>query len=254
MELEGNVLEDPGGDVLHLQRHRRIRRAGLIIAAVEVVHHLPAHHQRLHPARLHFVLLQRGDVLAVPQDGDAVADLDQLVYIMGDENDRLARLPQLADQTIEDVPPLLGQCRGGLVHDEQFRHLIKGPGDLHQLAVLEGEGPRQRVGDMLVPTTSSSSFCASWVRRLLSRMPNRQYWSSRPAQILAATDTVSMVPCSCTIILTPCWLASKLSAGRYGSPKRNISPSSAFRFPEMIAERVDFPEPFSPISPCTSPG
>ena len=61
------------------------------------------------------------------------------------------------------------------------------------------------------------------------------------------------VPISCTIMEIPLLCAAAAFAGAWGAPRRSISPLSGICIPAMMEDNVDFPEPFSPISPWTSP-
>ena len=76
---------------------------------------------------------------------------------------------------------------------------------------------------------------------------------SLPRKIFCAIVMPDTVPCSCTIMPMPAFAPSIIVAGAWGFPSKNISPLVAGCMPAAMEVIVDFPEPFSPISPVISP-
>ena len=79
------------------------------------------------------------DVVAVPEDGDPVDDVLELVQPMGDVDDADAPVAQAVDHLEELVDLRLGQGAGWLVHDEHLGILGQGLGDLDHLLLGDGE-------------------------------------------------------------------------------------------------------------------
>ena len=89
--------------------------------------------------------LQRAHVGSVPQHGDPVGDVHDLVHAVGDVDDGHAPLPQAA-HALEELGALrLRQGRGRLVEDEHLG-LLEGqrPGDLHDLGLADRQVPQGR--------------------------------------------------------------------------------------------------------------
>ena len=83
-------------------------------------------------------------MLAVAQHRDPVRDLEHFLQSMGDEEQRHPPVTQLARHPEELRHLVLGQRRGGLVHDEDFHVERDRFRDLHFLLCGEGEPPRRR--------------------------------------------------------------------------------------------------------------
>src|SRR5688500_9170961 len=62
-----------------------------------------------------------GDVTAIAQDGDTIADREERVEAMADVDHRRALRLERADEPIEQRDLSLGQGAGGLVENEHFR-------------------------------------------------------------------------------------------------------------------------------------
>ena len=75
----------------------------------------------------------RVDPLAVAQDGDLIADAEDLVHLVRDVDDPAAAILQLLNDAEEMVDLLLGQRGGGLVHDDDLRVVRERLGDLDHL-------------------------------------------------------------------------------------------------------------------------
>jgi hypothetical protein len=109
------------------------------------LHRTPDHHPR--QLRLGRVG-RRGAArdLAPSQDGDAVGDLQHLLELVGDEDDRGPFLGE-GPHDLEELLGLLGrQDGGGLVEDEDVRLSVEGLDDLDALADPDRQVLDQRVG------------------------------------------------------------------------------------------------------------
>ena len=80
--------------------------------------------------------------LAEPDDGDLVGDLAHLAQLVGDEDDGLAGLLELAHDPHQLVGLLGGQHRGGLVEDEHLGVARQRLDDLDPLLHARRAGPR----------------------------------------------------------------------------------------------------------------
>ena len=86
------------------------------------------------------------DDLAEADDGDPVGDLADLAELVGDEDDGLPGLLELAHDVHQLVGLLRGEHRGGLVEDEQLGVAGEGLDDLHALLHADGEVLDEGVG------------------------------------------------------------------------------------------------------------
>ena len=82
-----------------------------------------------------------GDVGAVAHHGDRVAEREDLVEAVGDEDERAALVAQAAGDREEPVDLDPAERRGRLVHDQQARVERDGLGDLDDLLVGDRESP-----------------------------------------------------------------------------------------------------------------
>ena len=113
----------------------------------EIIVDLAAHHAG------HQIVL--GDVLdevgaheaAVPQHRGAVADLEDLLHAVADIGDGHALGAQYANLLEQGVDLVLGQGRGGLVHDDHAGIFVDDAGDLHHL-LLSGSQLTGHVGGL----------------------------------------------------------------------------------------------------------
>ena len=80
------------------------------------------------------------------------------------------------------------------------------------------------------------------------------YFSDSARKIFSATVIPGIVPLSWTIIPIPLWSASIMLSGFQLCPWNVIAPLSHSCIPATIEVTVDFPDPFSPMSPLISPG
>ncbi len=83
-----------------------------------------------------------GDALAVLEDGDAVAQVEDLAEPVGDVQDRHALVAEALDEAVEQFDLGVGQGGGGLVHADEVGALGHGLGDLDDLLA----GDRERLG------------------------------------------------------------------------------------------------------------
>src|SRR5688572_23436870 len=95
-------------------------------------------------------LRRLGDLLQHPadvEDDDAVAELDRLVDVVRDEDDRLADTVLQAEQLVlEPLPDDRVDRAEGLVHEQDGRIRREGPGDTHPLLLAAGELGRVPLG------------------------------------------------------------------------------------------------------------
>ena len=90
----------------------------------------------------------RVDLLALPEHGDPVGDLEHLVQLVGDEDDRLPLRLEGADDREELLRLLRRQDRGRLVEDEDLGAAVERLQDLGPLLHADADGldPGVRVG------------------------------------------------------------------------------------------------------------
>ena len=131
-QLEADILKFSGpGQVLHLHDrlvlYRQVGRAALELHIAE--HHLD-----------NALVVQLGDILladqlAVPQHGDRVGDLPDLLEAVGDIDDDHSLVPQGADDLEQALRLVVSQGAGGLVQHQYLGGEAHGLGDLHHLAL-----------------------------------------------------------------------------------------------------------------------
>ena len=122
------------------------RLAGLVVGLLDAQQHVAPDHQRRQRALGRALGGDGVDHLAAPQDGHAVGDVEHLVELVGDEDDRRALLGQRA-QDLEQVLGLLrGQHRGRLVEHEHLRAPEQRAQDLHPLLRADAQVLDARLG------------------------------------------------------------------------------------------------------------
>ena len=84
--------------------------------------------------------LRLTDDLTVPQDDDVVADLEDFIQEVGDVEDDVALLTQLADHLEQHGDLVVGEGGGRLVEQEDAAALAQRTRDLDDLLVADGEG------------------------------------------------------------------------------------------------------------------
>ena len=144
-DLEAGVAEAlgiDGGKVLHLEDHL----AGDVAPGRIEIGELPAHHLGDDEIRGQALGVPGADVLAVPHDGDLVADAEDLVHLVGDVDDGDALLAKLVNDGKEGLHLRRRQGGGGLVQNQHLAVGGHGLGDLHQLHLGDAEGAQLGLG------------------------------------------------------------------------------------------------------------
>src|SRR5579884_1229399 len=129
-------------DVQILDREQDVARLRGILL------HAQQHVSTDHRARERFLrrafARDRLDRLAAPEHGDAVGDLEHLVQLVADEDDRLAVGPQALDD-LEQLARLLRRQHGRrLVEDEHVRAAVERLEDLDALLLADGDRADER--------------------------------------------------------------------------------------------------------------
>ena len=73
-----------------------------------------------------------------------------------------------------------------------------------------------------------------------------------PRKMFSATERSGASVVSCVTVAMPWRSASVGARNEVGRPANWMDPASGWIWPERIRSNVDLPEPFSPISACTS--
>ena len=137
--LDPAVVDD--AKVLDLEERLAHRRRRLL----DPEHDLAADHQLREPG-LGRALARHGvDLLAAAQDADPVGDLEHLVELVRDEDDRLALGLEVAEDPEELERLLRRQYGRRLVEDEDVRVPVEGLEDLDALLLADGDVGDQRI-------------------------------------------------------------------------------------------------------------
>ena len=107
--------------------------AGGLLGGHFPLHDVAAHHEEGHLLDGGLALGHLLDVLAQPHDHDPVRHGHDLVELVGDDDDALAHLGQLAHGGQQLIHLLGGQHGGGLVKNDDVRVLVQDLQDLHPL-------------------------------------------------------------------------------------------------------------------------
>ena len=166
--------------------HREHVLAGVRVAARDVEQHLAADHQLGQAALAGACAVDGGDLLAAPQDGDAVGDFEYLVQLVRDQDDEVP--PARARAARRRVVDLVGrQHRGRLVEDQHAGVAVERLEDLDALLLPDGDR-RERVRVTARPTRVSSRRAAGRVEverpRRCGSAPSRMFSTTgiaRPA-------------------------------------------------------------------------
>ncbi len=192
------------------------------------------------------------DRAAVLEDGDAVADLADLLQPVGDVDDRDSVRGELADHPEQVVDLLRVQHRRRLVHDDQPRVPGQRPGHADDL-LPGGREPAQ-----LAPRRDLR------VAEPEQQRPRGVLGGARPAEaqpgrLVAEHDVLRDRQAGHQVQL----LVDGGDAGGVGglrrartppgAPSQMISPASGRCAPASTLIRVDLPAPFWPSRQCTSP-
>ncbi len=141
--VQRGVARDPqGADPLQGQKHLAHRHGG----PVALQNHLPAHHHAGQLGTGHALGRNGTDQLAVAQYRHPVADVQDFVQFVADEDQAVAVLGHLAQGDKEVVHLLRGEYRGRFVQNQQGRPPIEGFHDLHPLPLAHSQGPHRGVG------------------------------------------------------------------------------------------------------------
>ena len=170
---------------------------------------------------------QRLDLLAAAQHGDAVGDLQHLVELVADEDDRHALAHEVLEDA-EELERLLRREHGGrLVEDEDVRAAVERLEDLDALLLADGDVLDARVGiDREVERLGELLHALVAPRRRSSRTP--AVVGSCASTMFSATVITGMsMKCWCTMPI-PRSIASFGEWMRTGLPLMRISPSSGW--------------------------
>ena len=128
-----------------------------------------------------------GDVLAVAHHGDGVAEGEDLVEAVGDEDQGAALVAQAAGDREQPVDLDAAERRGRLVHDQQAGVERDRLGDLDDLLVGDGEarGPGG-AGRSRTPSRAKSASASAYIAARSMRPPRRCGW--RPMKMFSVTD------------------------------------------------------------------
>ena len=122
------------------------RLAGLRHGLLDPEDHLAADHQLGEAGLGRALARHRVDLLAAAQDADPVGDLEHLVQLVGDEDDRHPAGLEAAED-LEQLERLLRrQHRGRLVEDQDVGLAVERLQDLDPLLLADGQVGDQRVG------------------------------------------------------------------------------------------------------------
>lgn len=142
-DVEGDIGEDAlAGQPAHAQRD--LARLDLLLRVQ--LRQVAADHAADQVVLGHALDRFAGDPGAVAQGGDPLADLEDLLQTVGDEEDGGALLAQGADDTEEPGHLAAGEGRRRLVHDQDAGVEGERLGDLDDLLVGDGQAARRAVG------------------------------------------------------------------------------------------------------------
>ncbi len=116
----------------------------------EAVGYFAAHHAPDNPVLGDIVgsLVHRLNSLAVPNDGDIVGDVRNLVELMGNDNGGHALFLETKQQIKQRLGIRLIEGRGGFVQNQKPGVLGQRLGDFHHLLLAHADVPNQRPGGL----------------------------------------------------------------------------------------------------------
>ena len=156
----------------------------------------------------------RLDRLAAPQHGDPVGDLEHLVQLVADEDDRLAVRLQAADDLEELARLLRRQHRGRLVEDQDVGAAVERLQDLDALLLADGDVADERGRVDGEPELLGELAHAPLGRALVEQAIRRV--GSTPSTMFSATVITGIsMKCWCTIPI-PAPIASRAERERDG--------------------------------------
>jgi hypothetical protein len=135
-------MNTPSREVLDLEH----RAADLGLELREELGELAADHAAHELVGVHVGRAPVVRDLAVAQDGDGVADREDLVEPVGDEEHAGAALLERSDHPEEPLDLVPGERRGGLVHDQHARVEGQRLGDLDDLLVGDAQAADRLLG------------------------------------------------------------------------------------------------------------
>ena len=182
--------------------------------------HVAADHQ-LGQARLGGALrVDRADLLAAPQHGDAVGDLEHLAQLVRDEDDRRRPRAVSARRTSNSSAVSCGGEHGGrLVEDQHLGAAVQRAQDLHPLLLADAD-----VLDARARVDVQAEALATARARAARRRPGR---AARPCA--ARTPSTTFSATVMTGISMKCWCTMPIRSpiASRGEPMRTGSPSEA---------------------------
>ena len=170
------------------------------------------------------------DVLAPPQDGDPVGDVQHLVELVGDEDDRRS-LGREAAQDLRELDRLLGgQHGGGLVEDQDVGAPVERLQDLDALLHADRDVLDERVGSTASPNRSEMSRTRAGPRR--GRASTPASLGSMASTMFSATVMTGMsMKCWWTMPMPERDRVARRRRSRPARRRTRISPSSGLVSP-----------------------
>ncbi len=194
---------------------------------------------------------RRQDELAVAEHDDVVADLEDLLEMVRDVEDRDAAGDERAYALEQPAHAVAFERRGRLVEQQDARTSRERAGDLDDLALLDGERGALHVGvDVEVPLAQDSARLGA----------HRAPVDDTAAARLAAEEDVlgdrelgddHRVLEDGGDAASP---GADVANGGAGSPSKRTSPASGASSPQRIETSVDLPAPLRPTRPRQRPG
>ena len=141
-EFDVDVRETVAGEILRTQNHflRTGRFLGICLGQ------LTANHEADKILLIRILHIHSGDVLAVAENGDPVADLKEFLKTVGYVDNGNPCGLQLFHDLKQPLLLFHGDGSGGFVHDHHLGILYHGLGDLNDLAVGHGQLTDQGLG------------------------------------------------------------------------------------------------------------
>ena len=170
VQLERDVLEASGfAQALHLEKDLVRTRLRRLLGRIELVND-PADHGTDHRTRRRFGDIEGGDVLAVAEDADPVAIVENLDHAVRDIDDRDALGGQPAHDAEQDPGLALGQRGRRFVQDQHPALERQRLGDLDQLLLRDRQVSHHGRGVDIaqLAQTAPSAEPASGIQRAAS--------------------------------------------------------------------------------------
>ena len=190
------------------------------------------------------------DRLAVAQHDDLVADLEHLVQLVGDEDDRFALGSQPAHHLEQAGHLGRAQVRRRLVQHEEIGAAQDGFEDLDALPAAERQPADLRRRDR--DRDRSARWSRAAARATAARRSQRPA-ARQPSITLSATVMASTSMKCWWIMPMPAAIASPGVWSESSRPLKMIPPLSGAIIPNRIFIKVLLPEPFSPRRPTIWP-